>query len=307
MELFSSLFIKVSPLFFFLLVGYLAGKISRVHKEGLAKLLIYYLSPSLIFTQMVRSHLSLSDLWLPGLIWSLGSLIAALYYFLGSKVYPQGTKKNLLGFASGNANSGYFGIPVADALFGGDAVARVILCGMGYILYENSVGFYLAARGHSSVKNAVLKVIKLPGFHAAWIGITINLCLGPSQNEWILGVNQSLRGAYSILGVALVGMAMSELTQFKFDFKFNALAFSAKYLAWPLALYAMVYGNESVIHLFDVENARVLKLIAWVPLAANTVAIASELKTEPETASVAVFVSTLFSLILIPFVMMMAT
>ncbi|MCM0607048.1 MAG: AEC family transporter [Xanthomonadaceae bacterium] len=307
MNLFSELLLKVSPLFFFLIIGFIAGRVSKVHKEGLAKLLIYYLSPALIFTQMLRAHLTISDLWLPGLIWALGSVIAVGYYFIGSRVYPEGTKKNLLGFAAGNANSGYFGIPVADALFGGDAVARVILCGMGYILYENSVGFYLAARGHSSISSAVMKVVKLPGFHAAWLGISLNLLFGATENSWVQGVNQNLRGAYSILGVALVGLAMSELARFKFDLKFNALSFSAKYLAWPLALYALVYGNESVVQIFDAENARVLKLIAWVPLAANTVAIAAELKTEPETASMAVFLSTIFSLFLIPFVMMVAS
>lgn len=303
MNLFSSLFFKVSPLFFFIALGFIAGRVGKVEKAGIARLLIYFLSPSLIFTQMLRSELTFSDLWLPSLIWGLGSLIAVIFYFLGSKLFAPGTKKNLLGFSAGNANSGYFGIPVADALFGGDAVSRVILCSMGYILFENSTGFYLAARGHSSVRNAVLKVIKLPGFHAAWIGITINLLFGKSDHSLLLNVNQSLRGAYSVLGVSLIGLAMSEVIQFKFDFKFNALAFGSKYVAWPVALYSLVYLNQSVLQIFDVSNAPVLKLIAWVPLAANTVAIASELKTEPETAAMSVFISTLFSLILIPFVM----
>ncbi len=39
-----------------------------------------------------------------------------------------------------------------------------------------------------------------------------------------------------------------------------------------------------------------------VPLAANTVAIATELKTYPEKASVAVLMSTLFALFFIPLV-----
>lgn len=299
----SDLFVKVSPLFFYMALGYLAGRFGKVHKEGLAKFLIYFLSPALIFTQMLRSYLSWGDLFLPAVIFGLGSFISLFYYLMGGSIWPRGTKKNLLGFAAGNANSGYFGIPIAEALLGTQSVALVILCSMGYIIYENSVGFYWAARGHSSVRQALLKVAKLPGFHAAWLGIVINLGYGQIDGTWISSVNQSLRGAYSILGVSMVGMAISELKKFRMDLPFTLTAFSSKYLAWPIGLYLVVFLNDQYFQIFDAQTAAVLKLIGWVPLAANTVAIAAELKTEPELASMAVFISTIFSLLWIPFVM----
>ena len=51
---------------------------------------------------------------------------------------------------------------------------------------------------------------------------------------------------------------------------------------------------------FDPSIVNVLLILSLVPLAANTVAIATELKTHPEKASLAVLLSTLFALFFIP-------
>ena len=303
MNLFSALFFKVSPMFLYLGMGFIAGRWGGVKREPIGRLLIYFLSPGLIFTQLLLTQLGFAELVLPVIILSLAILISFLFYQVGHKIWPEGTRKNLLGFSAGNANSGYFGIPVADALFGTSAVSRVILCSLGYIFYENSVGFYWSARGHSSVRGAVKKVLKLPGFYATLLGITLTLSLGATQSDWIRAINQSLRGAYSILGMSMIGLALSELGHFKVDFKLTAVAFSARYIVWSALLYAIVAWDQTAFQIFDISSRQVLHLMAWVPLAANTVAIASELKTEPEQAAIAVFLSAVFSLFWIPFVM----
>ncbi len=50
---------------------------------------------------------------------------------------------NILAFATGSGNTGYFGIPVGIALFGEKVLPVFIIAGFGFILFENSLGFFL--------------------------------------------------------------------------------------------------------------------------------------------------------------------
>jgi predicted permease len=57
------------------------------------------------------------------------------------------------------------------------------------------------------------------------------------------------------------------------------------------------------LHLFNPLIYHVLALLAIVPLAANTVAYATQLNAHPEKAAVTVLASTLWALIYIPLIM----
>jgi malate permease and related proteins len=100
-----------------------------------------------------------------------------------------------------------------------------------------------------------------------------------------------------IIGMGLVGVGLKN-----FDISFIGATFFAKFVVWPITIFLIVLLDRYVGHIFDASVHQVLMLMSIVPLAANTVAIATELRTHPEKAAIAVLLSTIFALFFIPLV-----
>jgi len=64
----------------------------------------------------------------------------------------------------------------------------------------------------------------------------------------------------------------------------------------------VVWVDNITLQLYNTSIHKVMILMSIVPLAANTVAFATELKAQPEKASLAVMLSTLFALFYIPLI-----
>ncbi len=67
-------------------------------------------------------------------------------------------------------------------------------------------------------------------------------------------------------------------------------------------VYGVIIADNMVFRIYNPSIHKVMILMSIVPLAANTVAFATELKAQPEKASVAVLLSTLFALFYIPLI-----
>jgi len=74
--------------------------------------------------------------------------------------------------------------------------------------------------------------------------------------------------------------------------QFLSLSLLTKFIVWALIILVIIFIDQNFTHLFDLSIYRVMMLMAVVPLAANTVAFATELKAQPEKASFAVFIKS---------------
>ena len=100
-----------------------------------------------------------------------------------------------------------------------------------------------------------------------------------------------------MLGMGLIGLK-SEPDNF--DMKFISITFFLKFVFWPLAMLGVIYLDKEFLHILNEELYKVVFLFAIVPLAGNTVTLAVLLNAKPEKASLAVFLSTVVSVITIP-------
>jgi len=50
-----------------------------------------------------------------------------------------------------------------------------VLCILGFVLYENTLGFYIVARANFSIKESIRKVLKLPTIYAFLLGVLLNI------------------------------------------------------------------------------------------------------------------------------------
>ncbi len=298
MAVFIALLLKLVPLYLIIACGYVAGKYLRVHKESISPLLIYIIAPAVIFYGTAQASLTPGLLFLPILTFSLACAISLLFFRIGKRIWSDSTG-NILGFTAGTGNTGYFGLPVITLILGNTILSTVVLATMGFLLYENTLGYYLVARNQYTFRQSLIKLAKLPTVYAFVLGLLAsrgNLVL-PDVAHTIL---EQFKGSYTILGMMIIGIGLSQASKLAVDSKLIMLSFLAKFLVWPLTILGAIFLDHQFTHLFTPTTNQVLIILSCVPLAANTVTFATELKAQPEKAAVTVLLSTLFALFFIP-------
>jgi len=203
MIIFLTLLLKLLPLYFLILLGFISAKFLKAQKETIARLLIYIIAPVVIFYGTYSAKITAANLSMPLIFFIIGSTISLLFLQIGKYFYKNDSTKNILSFASGCGNVGYFGLPVISAILGEEAFSLAVLTILGIIFYENSLGFFITARGHHSIKNSFKKVVRLPIIYAFLFGLTLNL-LNIKLNRIIIDTILNFKSAYSLLGMMII-------------------------------------------------------------------------------------------------------
>ncbi len=300
MTIFFTLLFKLIPFYLFIFLGFIAGKYLRAHKESIASIVIYIVTPVIVFHGAATTTINIGTMSLPLIFFLISSGMCLLVYRIVKHIWQDSTR-NILAFTAGSGNTGYFGLPVAIAIFGEKATPLVVLCIMGFVLYENSLGFFITARGHHTVGESIRKVLKLPSIYAFIFGLLVNIS-GIPMGSIYLDTVTIFRGAYTLLGMMIIGLGLSAIKEFRFDYKFIFVSFFVKFLLWPAVVALVIVADTYLFRIFDNSIHKVMILISVVPLAANTVAYATALRAQPEKASMAVLLSTVFALFYIPLV-----
>ena len=115
-----------------------------------------------------------------------------------------------------------------------------------------------------------------------------------------LSVLQSFKGAYIVFGMMIIGITLCKSKLSHLDFKFLVPLLAVKFLLWPIVMVGLIHLDKSIMHLFNPDIYQVLVLMSLVPIASNSVALASALEVEPLKTSVAVTLSTVLGLVTIP-------
>ncbi len=302
MNIFFILLIKIFPLYLNVVMGFLATKYLNVQRHSVAALLIYIIGPIVVLSATMSVEINLAIAFLPIFLYIFGSIIAfaTLYLFRKSWNDPTG---NILAFSSGTGNTGFFGIPLAMIFFDTNLANIYIFTVLASLLYENTTGFYVTAKGNFTAKQSLLKVVKLPILHAFIIGITLNL-MGIRLPEEFTFYTDQFKSAYGILGMMMLGMGLHGFNKNEdFDLKFIKITFFIKFIFWPLSILVLIFVDKTFIHLLNEDLYKVLILFSIVPLAGNSVSLAVLLNAKPEKASLTVFLSTVLSIIFIPLVL----
>lgn len=298
MIIFTTLLSKLLPLYVVVLLGWLAGRYLKVQKESIAPLLIYVISPVIVFNGLLNTEISVANLSLPILYFVSASMICVAFYFI-ARYFWSSSEKNIIAFAAGAGNTGYFGLPVVLALFGEESLGIAVLLILGIIVYENTIGFYITAKGQYTGKEALKKVLMLPALYAFVFGLIIKALHVPISSG-VMDIISSFRGAYVVLGMMLIGLGLSQVTRASIDYLFIGITSIAKFVVWPIVMTAFIIVDSNYFNFYSPEVYKAMLLLGIVPLASNTVAFATKLGTHPEKAAIAVLLTTLFALVYIP-------
>lgn len=310
-------FFKLIPLYLIIILGYIAGKKLEVNRESIAPLLIFIVVPVVNFKGVFDLNLGVTTLVYPLYFFCICSFLAVLFYKIGRLFFKDREYSALLALCSSFANVGYYGIPLLISLYGEEILGTAVILIFGFVLFETSVAYLIAARGKHSMKDALRKTLKLPTNYAVLLAVLANWFyhqrfVEAQSNLWLMSLIDSTLiimdkfvGALTFLGMCMVGLGLAKLSRWQFDWKFLSLTMFAKFVCFPLLIWEVINLDQSFFHLLTDDAIKVLKVFAFVPIGANTVTFATQFKLDTDKVSIALLVSNLLSLILIPLVLQM--
>jgi len=296
---FSLLNIKLTFLGSLVLIGYILGRFVSLNQQTISSVLLYVIAPVVFFKGMLILPLEEKYFLLPLLFFCLGSAMALIAQQIGKRFW-QDTTKNIFAFTAGTGNTGYFGIPVATALLGEIGASLAILATVGFTLYENTVGYFLMARGNYSVRDSLLRVIRLPFLYALAAGLLLNLLVSDHHANQFAKHLTPFVEAYSLLGMMMVGIVLANAKFTDIDGWLMTWCLLMRFVAWPLVIGSLITLDILVLHFLDVNTYLVMVLMSVVPLAANSVVMAVQLNTQPKKVVTVVLVSIIIAMLIIP-------
>lgn len=298
MSIFLTLLQQIIPLYGLIIVGYASGRYFEIKKDNIATLLLYIFGPVVSFNSILTAKITYSLLLLPLLAYLICTIVAIITLLAGSLMWKDDTK-NMLSVGIANGNFGFLGLPLTLVLFGQKAFALTALFVVGAAVFVSTLGMFIAARSKYNLRDSVIKVAQMPLVYALLLGLLLNLLKIPIASS-IIQVLNNVNGAYSVLGLMLVGLAMNEMRKIRIDASFTIFTTIMTYILWPLIAFGFIFLDKSTLRLYTPDIYKIVLLMSILPVGASIVVISTELKVQPEKASFAVLFTTLISLIYIP-------
>jgi predicted permease len=298
MELFWTIFLKLISALLSVVIGFLAGKFSKVERDPVASLLFYFISPIVFFAIPASVTLSFSALSITLVTFIIATIQCLICYNIFG-IYFDSQSRNILSMTSGTANAGYFVLPVAVSIFDDYTLSIYMMAVVGLSLYESSIGFFICARSFSSTQDSIKKVLRLPNLNAFFIGCLFSAA-GFTLPDFLDDFIYNMRGTYSVLGMIMIGLGISTLSKFEVDLKFTGAAFISKFIFYPAIVNVFILLDKLIMHNYSASHYQALQLLSTAPMAANTIVFASLMKMNTEKVATTVLLSALFSLIYMP-------
>jgi hypothetical protein len=150
-----------------------------------------------------------------------------------------------------------------------------------------------------SSRDAFKRVAGLPVLYALIIGLIFAaLHIGlpaPAIKLWDL-----CKGAYVVVGMMIAGIALAQARGFAVNPRLSAIAFTGKFLLWPLAALAFAVLDPG---LFGADVHKLILVLSMDPVAANLPAYAAANNAPIRDAAMLVLVSTIVAIAAIPLVL----
>lgn len=300
----DTLFTNLLALLLTMLTGVLLARtklITPALRKGLNTLLYYFALPVLVFNSM-RGSISLELLqtsYYPMLFGAGMALINGSIAFFAAALWridPQ--EKRLFMFLSMFGNNLYLALPIAQALFGAQGVAVVLLYSFGSDLILWTIGQFLLS-GEKQFSLGSLKQVINPTLIALGLGVAAgmaDLWLPPAL-EISLGSMASLTSPLALL---LTGAALAEI-------KLGAASSGAKQV---IALFAgklvispiIAVGLVSMLAL-PADMRTLIIILASMPTFVRSIVLSDRFGWDGQKTALGVLVTTLGCFITIPIIL----
>lgn len=290
----GALLVNIIPVFFIVLVGFVAERRLALGVDSLSRFALYVLVSALIFDSLYRSDVTLASaagLCL-GFVLTTALLAAIAWPAIRAARFTARARASLMTSAL-FSNSGNMGLPVVLFALGPAALDRAVV----YLLIASVVLFIVgpALFRATGLRESVRLTLGLPFL---WAGL---VALAFRAFDWHLPLR--LDDAVHMLGQAAIPVELLVLgmqiarTRLRLGL-FVTIAGGLRLLAGP-ALAGVVALGLGLSPL----DARVLVLLSAMPTAVNALLLSIEFGGDAERTAEAVMASTVFSFLTLPLVL----
>ncbi|MEM9468940.1 MAG: AEC family transporter, partial [Pseudomonadota bacterium] len=243
-------------------------------------------------------EIKISDLSIFAVVWALSFIIMNISYFSCALIY-KGKTQNLMASGLPCGNTGYFGIPIAFALFDSTLFGVYLLASISSTMFQITVSYYILALGQFDWKEAVKKLLSLPPLYGAVIGLFLTFVNIPLP-DMVSQTVDTMKGAFTVLGMMIIGLTLSGFQQIKLDVKFLTLAMLIRFMIWPALTFAVIALDRVFFGGVLEPLVPILMLFSVLPIGADFAIYAANMNMYPQRAATAVLISTVVAAFVIP-------
>ena len=285
-------------LFLYMLCGFAVSRLNVIREDNrgvLVRLLMDVAMPMMVlnaFNKPTTREEILSSVWVI-LIALAGCVITGLLGLLLWRNQPDNKRKVLM-YASMFSNAGNAGLPVISLVFGpaGVFLASMYLIPPRILQWTVGIGFFVKPEKGSWIRNVLLNPIVM----TIYIGVV--LLITGQQIPGVFGTAVANLGSMTgPLSMILIGATLAHMNwRMLFDRSVLLISF-LRLIAFPLLFLIglrLISADEMTLNLCVILLA--------MPVASNTAAMAERYGGDHVFASACVSVSTLLSVVTVPFV-----
>lgn len=302
-SLFSTLLGVIVPLALPVVAGALLSRYKQLEIKPLLTLVLYYLTPALIFDTLMKAEVSSQDVYLTFgfslsnllLLWAAANLIGKLLKMKANDV-------SALTLISAFTNSVNYGIPLILLAFGQLGLDKASVYVVLQMVIINTIGVYFAARSHFSIKGAIKSVFSLPAIYAAIFALLLRM-IGTTLPQGISSGISMIADSYSPIVLAILGIQMMNVKRDKLESNTGTtfwIGMGMRLLVAPLIALATL----SLLNIDGILHS-VLFVLACMPVAVNAGILAQKFDASPKIVTKCILWTTLISFFLLPFIIVM--
>ncbi|ADL12362.1 AEC family transporter [Acetohalobium arabaticum] len=305
---FSIIINQILVLFIIIFIGYIIRKKEIINQEvsdGLTDLLMEVTLPALIISSMIIeinprlvNNLQISFWVWGGLYLFIIGMISLLSHYLP---FSQ-NQKSVFKFATIFGNVGYMGYPVIDAIYPEYGMLYAIIGNIFFNVLAWTYGIYLFTKKEDGDNKIQFEKLLNNGLIAIIIGFGF-LLTGYQLPNPLTGALDRLGNMTFPLSMIVIGSSLTNI-----DFKtilynkYLYLISGLKLIIIPLIIFLLLQPFT-----IPTKINNIVVILFAMPSAATTVVFAEKFGADYTLASEGVFVTTLFSLVTIPFFIYLIT
>lgn len=295
----GTIFWDLLPLYIIMALGYVVGKFFQIDTKSIATIAVFVASPMVFLLTVAKMDFQAQAMFAPLVTLGISIIISTVTLHI-TRLFLKDKTPYLAALMSGTNNWGYFGVPLAFALFEPEIVGIYVVIGLGTQLFENSFGIYYISRGHNSAIESFKNIFRYPVIYAILIGIILSYT---NYKVPVISEDQFFdyfKGAYVVLGMMMIGLGLADMQRLTVDWSFLTTSFVVRFLLFPASFLALVWADKTIFHIFNESFYGPFLLFSLMPIGANNISFAAKFDMNPGRAAVACLATTLFAMLYIP-------
>ncbi|WP_194778044.1 AEC family transporter [Pararhodonellum marinum] len=297
MGIFIEFYTQIFPYLLAIPFGYWIQRKGIFPKSWLTNPLIYVLMPVLVIHHVLEAD-PVKVTVLPVMAFAL-ALAMVLPALLASKTFAQKYDVNLLKSSFSFFNVAFFGIPIVAVLFGKESITVLICIYIGTALYGDIVGYYQMARSTNSRKASIAKIFQVPFIYAFVLAVFLKL-ISFEKPDFVSSIADVFGVVVSFAGMMIIGSNLSNIKFKGLDWPFISKLTVLRLFSAIGFMAVLMLAEYHFLDVLELEDRKMLAVVALFPVAANVTVFASFFGSEEENSALLVLVTLVVSLLLVP-------